>query len=215
MSNELQEDEASSRDLATSLFGDYFLKAYEAVPDNIKIMQESELEEHRKPTSIDFGIRRRLWKKVEDSKQFGIKGFQISELYRGICAKQLLYQNILNNPYRLMWILCPFQDMSDQIDEGLFIAIKRVKNELLALPVNEKTAGYILKALDWFANRSSILGPITQQIEQRSMNVTVDGNKMMKEATNPEDLMQKYADLKAKIAELPPSVKMVNEPNED
>ena len=61
-----------------------------------------------------------------------------------------------------------------------------------------------------FANRA--IGPVVQRIEQKSMNVNVDGNQAMREVMTPDQLEQKFNELKSRLVALPAEASKVDEP---
>jgi hypothetical protein len=200
------------RDKAIELWGGAFGEVMATIDPLIASMPEAELEQHFRATPIDFFIRRRFWTVSEKYINSGLIEPETQELYIGICKKQHFYQSILRNPYKVAWILQPVQAISDLIDESLYFAIKKVRDELLTMPTNEKTAGHIMKALEFFANRSKDLGPLLQKIEQKSMNVNLDGNRAMREALNPDDIDKRLKELKSQIVSLPEAATNVQEP---
>lgn len=203
-------DTPSAREEALSTWNEFFNKKVEAIPTEVALMSERELEKHFRPTSIDFHLRKRFWEVSTRSINSGIKETETIEIYRGICSRQHFYELVLKNPYKLLWIIMPIQAHMDIIEEGFYYALKKVRDEILTMPVNEKTAGHIMKALDFFANRA--IGPVVQRIEQKNMNLNVDGNSVTRDALTPDDLQKKLDELRAKALAAPVVVDL-NEPN--
>lgn len=199
-----------TRDRAISVWGTFWSKPANEISDEIMLMTESELEKHFNQTSVDFWLRKRFWEISERSLNTGTKDVMISELCTGICSTVHIYTRVLRQPHRMAWIMLPIHKHMDMIDESFAYLLKKVRNELLPMPVTEKSAPVILKALEFFANRA--LGPMLQKIEQKTMSVSVDGNQAMREALDPGDMQQKFSELQKKLAAMPIEATKVDEP---
>jgi hypothetical protein len=205
----------SLREKAIATFNETFISRVRAIDPEISEMNEIELESHMSSklvpiTPKDFFIRKRFWELAEQNVNTGMSDVCTVRIYEGIMTKSHFQRQILRNPYKLAWILLPQSKHQDLIDESFYFTLRKVRNEILTMQVTEKSAPIILKALEFFANRS--MGPMLQKIEQRSMNVTVDGNKAMREAINPEEMQAKFAELQAKLVSLPSTAVVVDEP---
>lgn len=201
MQDEKSLEPESMRTSAISVWHTGFAERVSRIDPAIYSMGEQELEQFFKPNPVDFFLRKRFWELSELNIKSGLKDVSIMGIYDGICTRQNFYTNIIKKDHKLCWILLPIQRHIDLIEEGLYYALKKVRDELLTMPVNEKTAGHLLKALEFFANRA--LGPMIQRIEQKSMNMNVDGNKMINEAISAGDLVQRYEELKSKLLTAP------------
>lgn len=161
----------SLREKAIATFAETFQARVKSIDPAIYDMDEIELEKHFKPSSNDFFLRRKFWQIAERNMSLGMTDVSIAEVYEGVLQRSNFYTNWIKNQYRFAWCMLPLTQHVDLIEEGFYLAIKKVKNELLAMPVNEKTAGHILKALEFFANRA--IGPVIQRIEQKNLNLNV------------------------------------------
>jgi len=116
----------------------------------------------------------------------------------------------LKHKHRVAWLLIPAKRHQDMIDEAFIFALNKVRTEILTMPVTEKSAPVIIKALEYFTNRS--LGPMLQRIEQKSMNVNVDGNQVMRDAMTPEELQHRLTELKTRVISAPIDIKVPDDP---
>jgi len=196
------------RQQALDVWGNFLGKATSSVSEEIMTMTDIELCDHFNPTTTDFMLRKRFWEMTESAHVTGENEMQPTALCKGICSTTYFYNRWLKNTYRVAWLLIPIRKHQDMIDEAFIFALNKVRNEILTMPVTEKSAPVILKALEYFTNRS--LGPMLQKIEQRSMNVNVDGNQAIRDALTPEDLQNRLDELKSKMISAP--MKDVNDP---
>lgn len=210
MSADAEISTEETRNQAVSVWAPFWSGAVAKIPDEVLLMSEEELETKFKQTSIDFWLRKRFWEITERNLSAGVTGTVIKELSTGICTTAHIYIRVLTNPYRMAWIMTPIHKHMDMIDEGFNYLLKKVRTELLTMPITEKSAPVIMKALEFFANRA--LGPMLQKIEQKSLNVAIDGNQAMREALNPIDMQEKFAEVQKKLATMPLDIKVVNDP---
>jgi hypothetical protein len=144
------------------------------IPVELFGLSDIELETHFKRTDRDFIIRKNLHKLAAEARLTG-KKIMPTKLYDGVCTRQNFYYSILTNPHRVAWYLRPVEDYADLIEDAFYFGLKRARQELLTMPINEKTASAFLKALEFFASRH--LGPLLQRIESKNLNATVDLNR--------------------------------------
>lgn len=182
-----------------------FKEAFVTLPDEVMSLSETDLEKKFKATDVDFMLRKKFQELVVQCKT--VEGSHIGaiDVYDEICSKQYFFTQIITNKYRIAWLLCPIKSFHSMLEDCLYFTIKKVRDEVLTMPVTPQTAGHIMKALEYFTNR--VIGPVVQRVENKNMNVTVDGTKIVQDSINPENLMQQYADVKAKIVSLPKEVK--------
>lgn len=174
------------------------------LPQDILALTEPELEKKFHPSTIDFLVRKNLHLKLKQARDSGvIEKLESREIYEGLCTKTNFYDRILVNQYKMAWLLIPIQAYEDLIEESFFHGLKKVR-EILDMPLTEKSAPHIMKALEFFTNRH--LGPVIQRIEQKSMNVNFDGNKPGASSMSPDDIMVKYNELKSKLIDKPKDV---------
>jgi hypothetical protein len=197
------------RSEAVHYLGGRIREAADSIPPQILAMNEIELEEHFKPITADYLLRKNLWKLAEKAKNDN-DTITISEWHKGICDAKMVYSIIAKNPYRLAWILMPIGQCDDLIEETFYVGIKRMRQILTEMPLTEKSAPSIIKAFEFFAVRH--LGPVVQRIDQRTMSVNVDGNKAIREVVDQQDIMQKYDELKSRLTALPIEASKVEDP---
>lgn len=198
---ELTEQDASRTSKTKAmLFSGRFAEIAEAIPDETWCLSEMDLSNKIHPTPTDFLLRKNIITILDKAQRSGSASLETKEIYNGICSRQWFYYNIMSNPLKIVWLLTPIQNAQDLLDESFYFCMKKVRDEVLTMPVTEKSAPIILKALEFFTNRS--LGPVVQRIEQKSMNVNIDGGKSLQHLS-PDDVMKKYNELKSKIIEMP------------
>ena len=147
MSDQDEQKDASGKSLAISKFSGLFHQRMSELTNDVLLLTEAELETKFRPTPADFFMRRNFWKKTEEAEAAGIEQIESASVYIGVVTRQYFYENILKNPLRLAWILSPIREHTQLIEEGFYFALKKVRDELLTMPVNEKTAPALMKAL--------------------------------------------------------------------
>jgi hypothetical protein len=192
----------------TQIFPGKFAESVAALPQDILIMTEDVLERYFNVTPHDFLIRKNIHTKAKQARELGTT-VDIQEIFIGVCSRQNFYKNISTNQHRLAWYLIPIHAYEEMLEESFFHGLKKVR-AILDMPLTEKSAPHILKALEFFANRH--LGPVIQKIEQKSMNMNVNKTISEREVIDPEEMMQKFAELKSKLATLPQAAVNVDEP---
>lgn len=165
----------------------------EALPDEILGQSEDELEAHFRPSIIDWQLRKRLWELVTNSQLSGTEGVLTQDLFNKICSKEHFYSRVITHPHKLAWLLINPQHLQDQIDEACEYALKRLRYEILTMPINKDTARIILKATELLMNRS--MGPMVQKIESKSLNANVSLN----ESKSREELEQEFTLLQERL----------------
>jgi hypothetical protein len=98
----------------------------------------------------------------------------------------------------------------DVIDDAAYHGLRRAREQLLTMSLNEDTYGPFIKLLEMFVNRS--MGPVVQKIERRSLNMHLSAQKPEKEAEKPGKLHEKFQELQSKLTSLPIEAQKVNDP---
>lgn len=202
---DIQEAASSSPLDAIAFFDNEFSKLYHEIPSDILSMNEAELQVFFKPTEVDFMLRKKLAKLVAEAKDKGHDRILLTSIYKDICSRQNFYRTILKNQYRMVWLLQPIHDFQELIEESFYFGLKRARNEILTMPITDKNINAFIKLLDLFANRA--LGPMVQRIEQKNLNMSLDG----RDVTDPSKLMEKYEELKSKLQPKLISIKDIDE----
>ena len=193
---EKQTTALTTRNEAISYFSGEFRKALEAVPPELLLMTAEEIEAQRDPSSVDYFLRRNLWETVEKAKKAGISEITAASIYGGVCAASTFTQSVITNPLRLAWLLVNPLSELDRTEEALAFGLMRIRNDILTMPMNEKTAPTILKAVELLWNR--VRGPVVQRIEAKHAHINM--NKPI--AQSPNNITEKIDDLKDKLLTL-------------
>lgn len=182
-----------TREVAISLLRMDFKEAAENIPQDILDMSEAELFAIRKPTRTDYFLRKNLWKQVERAINEGADSITATAVYSRVCSKQN-FDRIFKLHHRLAWMLFPPKEDADKWEETLSFGLDRLRNELMTMEINEKTAGTFLKALGMLMDR--VHGPVVQRIDARY--ATLNMNKPIQGST-PTEAMKQIEELKAKL----------------
>ncbi|MFN9976619.1 MAG: hypothetical protein ACK58T_42635 [Phycisphaerae bacterium] len=212
-SSDLIAQEASTaKRRAIDFFKGKLFEKYEEIPESIKSLNESELVKNFNQTTNDYLIRKRVTELLKRVPELGSDHkFDTPEIYTGICTHQAFYDRMIQSPYRLCYYFLELHSYDTLIEDTFYQFTMKVRNEILQMPVTEKSAPVILKAWESFANRH--LGATIQKIEQKSMNVNVSASaRDVNGSMDPELMLQKYNEAKAKLVSGPKDVTEPDEP---
>jgi hypothetical protein len=156
-------------------------------------MNQDQLEELRKPTEIDYFLRKKLWILVNSAQNGAISEIHGVDVYKGVCSKQLFY-NILKEPKRVAWLLTVPHTDQEMVEAALNIGLRNLMKFVSKEPTAE-TAGPFMKAVEFLYNR--VHGPLVQTT--RNLNVNVNKNQTIPSPQTPEDANKRLEEIKAKL----------------
>jgi hypothetical protein len=160
----------SSRELAISLLVDEFKAAVESIPEPIMLMNQDELESERKPTDIDYLLRKKLWILVDNAQKGLVSEIASQDVFRGTCSRQLFHL-ALKNPNRVAWLLTPPIHDQDLMEAGVKIGLRNLIKFVSKEP-NSETASAFLKAMEILLNRTH--GPVIQRVDARHAHMNLN-----------------------------------------
>ena len=172
--------------------------AYENAPEELRKMSEIDLFRTGKIGEKDYFLRKNLWKSVEIAQKNDVFSITEASIYGDVMSAQNYYTSFLTNPHRVCWIMTPPTDAREIMEEALFFGISRLRNELLTLPMNDKTAATILKTIEFLANRT--WGPVVQKIEAKHAHLNMNKPVAVHDA---RDVTKRLDELKAKLVDEP------------
>lgn len=188
-------DERSTKDRVISLWDGLFAEKIASIPEDILLLNEIDLETRFTPRPLDYFLRKRFWQVANSALAADRKSCATNEIFEGQCSKQGFYR-IIQSPHRLAWMLIPIQTHADIIEEGFFIALKRVRDDLLTMPMTEKTAPIILKALEYLTNRH--LGAVP--VKNLNLHASLNNSPPTDNAMEQNQLEAKYEELRSKLS---------------
>lgn len=182
--------------------------ALENLPGDIAQLTATELEKLRRPTETDVHLRVRFWKVIDEAKKAGRTSIKHSDIYNDICSSQL-FSKIMETPIRLAWIVQPMRDDLDRMRNLLSLAFGKLETEFFDMPMNEKTAGHFLKAVELLMAR--VHGPLVHRIEAKHAHI-----KMTQEApTSVKDVNSRLDELRSKLIQAPAQQRQIIPENEN
>lgn len=191
------QEERPTREYAISLLSDRFRQAAESLPEDLAKMSEVELEDKRKPTHVDYMLRKNFWEQVRLAQRGGIQWIKAIDVYRGVCSHQNFEDRVITNPIRVAWLLSYPEEPHELLETGLSIGLKNLIKFISKEP-DATTAAAFMKAMEMLLNR--VQGPVVQRIEARHAHahLNVNGGSQVR-STNPEDVQARLNELKAKL----------------
>jgi hypothetical protein len=172
--------------------------AYENAPEELRKMSEIDLFKTGNIGEKDYFLRKNLWKNVEIAQKAGVFRITEASIYGDVMSAQNYYVSFLTNPHRVCWLMTPPTDSREIMEEALFYGLSRLRNELLTMTINEKTAPTMLKAIEFLANRT--WGPVVQKIEAKHAHLNMNKPIAVQDA---RDVTKRLDELKAKLISVP------------
>lgn len=131
------------------------------------------------PSPTDNRLRMAFWLEY-DRSQMEMKPMNMTNVFAGVCTKQLFYGNYLHSAERVAWLLCPPVKYIVKIEEALDFGLDRMR-DILSIPVQEPGRPVNVKLAELQAKIVAMLdqrskGAVTQRIEQRNMNLNISTN---------------------------------------
>src|ERR1035437_8789590 len=157
--------------------GEAFKNAVSKVPSDLWEKEESALRALAKPTKTDYALRLALWNEIRLAQGNG-QEVSAARVYTGICSYQHFYQNLLQVPAKLVWLLQPLKEYEESL-EPLLIKIAERYSEILDMDVrdskgrpNPALLRIQLDAMKTVENR--LRGGAVQRTENKNLNVQID-----------------------------------------
>jgi len=149
-----------------------------AVPEDMRVQDESHLRNICKPTPTLNQVRLMFWLEMTRHAMDGGK-FVMANAYRGVCTSAM-FENYLANPKNLAFILCPPTNYTSRIYEALDVGLAGLR-KILDYEDTDKKGKMNLKLLEMKMKITMYLdarvnGGFTQkvQIDQKSVNLNMD-----------------------------------------
>jgi len=143
----------SPETLAEQVKGAGFKNAVAKVPPHLFKLPEDLLETQLNPTAMDYEIKKAFWLEYQIAKTKNLK-IDIGNVYKPICTYTHFYNNILNRPPKLAWILAPvsrvlysLERFEDLILRNIF-EILRMKNSYRNGGLNTRVASAQIKVFE-------------------------------------------------------------------
>lgn len=195
---EVSEEQGKREQLLSHFKDDSIMaKAAAMIPPEMLLLTEAELGKMFRVTPMDYALKRQIWLKFYDAEKTGAM-IKMVDIYGGICSNPYFYNELTKNPARVAWLLSPPVDTAALIEEAFRFSFNRVRDDILTMPVTEKTAPILLKAFQLFADRH--LGPVVQRIESKNLNVEVDGGSTQNiSELDPHEIEAKMREIKQKL----------------
>lgn len=159
-----------TREFAIECLTGVLREAAGSLPEEIANLSLDELEQMRKPTEIDYFLRKNLWKQVELVKTGVISSIEPIRIYQGVCTRAN-YEKLIKNHVRIAWLLVhPGEDM-ERAEMGFSIGLKNLIKFVSKEP-DQFTASAFLKAMEMLWNR--VHGPVPTKIDARHAHVNLN-----------------------------------------
>jgi hypothetical protein len=192
-------DGGNPQSLVAMVEGDALEKAVKRVPKALWELGEAELREQAKPTRTEYALRMALWNEFRLASRNGTR-IIASRIYTGICSYQNWFTNILGNPAKVAWLLCPLQDFEQSL-EPLLARIAERYDEILNMDIYDAKGKpdpalvkLVLKAAEQVEGR--LRGAPVQKSENKNLNLTMSNPRLPHtERPSPQELEDRLRQL--------------------
>lgn len=214
-------DRSNPRSLINLIRNTAFEHAIMATPDDLYLMDESELAKKAKINVTDDSIKISFWNEY-DLAQARAKNIDVINIYIRCCSKDYFFKQFLANSYKVAWLLTPPPSYQIMLDTLLAKGLQRLY-EILALPlentvidgkgnahteIDSKIAHVIYQITKDIDIR--VKGAIPQFIKSESRNINMNVNGELpqpKDNHMPNDMEEIDAEIKRLESKLSPAVR--------
>lgn len=159
-----------TREFAASVITGALKLAVENLPEEFAVLSLDEIETRRKPTEVDFYLRRNLWKQIELCQAGAQTEIVAATIYAGVCSRAN-YDKMLKDPIRVAWLMIYPQNFQDRMAAGLAIGLTNLIDFISKKPNAENAAPWI-KAMEMLINR--VHGPMIQKIQAQHAHLNLN-----------------------------------------
>lgn len=179
-----------TREFAISCLTGPLRDAAENLPEEWAKKDLSEIESFRKPTEVDYYLRRNLWKQVELCQKGLQTEIDASSIYAGICSKTN-FNYMVKYPARVAWLLIFPQNFQDRMEAGLSVALTNLLDFVAKKP-NDDNANAFIKAVEILLNR--VQGPLIQKLQASHAHLHKSADKAIPAAAPIGDRLKEIQD---------------------
>ena len=162
-----------------------------------------ELESEITPTRTDKKIKLSFWKEYDRASRDHCP-MKTENICKNVCHPNYFRDHFLKREKKVAWLFIPPTDYLLELESMMSIAADRI-NEIINIPIERtnkngdqvidiKAAELVLKAIKQLEDR--VKGAPTQRLDQRSLQVSVDGNKQL---SHEVDIDKKILELEEKL----------------
>lgn len=175
----------------------------EAVPDDLFLLTEKELERQAEVTDIEKRLRIQFWNEY-NTAQAAPRRMNIKNVVAGICTDSYFNKKIITNSFKVAYICTPLADYKLQMQELLRMGFEQIK-DIMMRPHTDQYGNLEPRAADvkfkiWqdVANRE--IGMVVHRIESKNLNVNVDAGmpNNVEDLNDPEAIKKQIEELEAK-----------------
>lgn len=161
-----------------SLVGGKFREVALALPPELDGLNEGELKELARPTTMEYSLRASLWRAYNNAVLHRKTSIPATEIYGGVCTVNYFYRT-LQRPEKVAWLLRPQQSYAREMEAILARGTDRLW-EIVDMDIQDddgkidvKRARLLLEAIQEVGNR--VKGMAVQRIaeDRRSLKMTV------------------------------------------
>jgi len=182
------EDIRGSRLIALDMLPPKYRVKFTEMDPLVADMTEMGLEERFTRTPNDYALRKRLWELVDECQLTGQK-ISTEAWVRGIVESPYMHQTLINNPFRLAWLLTPLTHHSARYEELFHLVFSKLRKRMSEMEVNDANFASTVKFLENLSNR--VMGPVPRNINLKTQSLPP-----------PEPVRTNNADMDKRLKEL-------------
>jgi hypothetical protein len=163
----------------------HIANAIKAIPDDILLMNEKELQKQVNPTDVDRKLRAAFCLEYERAIRTNTK-VECSNIFRGIVTSPYFYKYIIGNSYKLSYMIRPFPEYEAQLEDMLQLGLDEL-NKILMQPMVDEEGKFDHKIarlkIDITENlqdrrRGAIAKRLEVQSKSMNLNITRDASQL-------------------------------------
>lgn len=116
--------------------GAAFKNALRKVDSRLLKLSTQELENQLHPTEVDYLLKNAFWHEIRKAA-YNNQKVHPEDVFGGLCSYTHWFNNILNNPKKLAWLLSPCLDVRNGVNELKLWILQKVR-EILTLKLEDK-----------------------------------------------------------------------------
>jgi len=213
-------DKSNSRSIINLVKNTAFEHAVMAVPDELFLLDEKEIQKKARVNVTDDFIKTSFWNEY-DLAQAKAKNMTLENVYVRCCSRDYFFKQFLSNSYKVAWLLTPPPNYQVMLDTLLSRGLQRLY-EILSLPLENTyidNKGNAHTEID--AKIAHVIYQITKDIDirvkgaipqivastSRNVNVNLTGEVPQEQMTQTTNMEEVDAELRRLEEKLGPTIR--------
>lgn len=155
------EETVNARNHALTLVPPKIQEVFNALPEDLKAMDELSLLEKFDPMPSDYWVRKQLWELVD----LGLP-IDTSLIHGNKITRQAFHSRVLTNQYRVAWMMTPMKTHQEDFEEMFKILHYKLLKYIAETPITSKNATSMMIMFEKLTDRT--IGPVARNLNVRA-----------------------------------------------